>query len=73
MKIKMLNEALRLVTKVSSDPRVSSNQRDQLQKAKRELESVARSGKLRKRRIFLAVELVATVLLEIVESEVTRR
>lgn len=73
MKVKALNEALRLVSKVSSDPRISSDQRDQLLKARRELENVARSGKLDGKRIFLAVEIVASVLLGIVEADVTRR
>ena len=73
MNVKSLKETLRLVTKVCSDPRMSSDQRDQLQKAKRELEAVARSGKLEGRKIFLAVELVSAVLLDVVENEVTRR
>ena len=73
MKVKAVNEALRLVSKVSSDPRISSDQRDQLLKARRELENVARSGKLDGKRIFLAVEIVVSVLLGIVEADVTRR
>lgn len=73
MQVKTLKETLRLVTKVCSDPRMSSHQRDQLQKAKRELEAVARSGKLDGRKFFLAVEMISAVLLDVVESEVTRR
>lgn len=73
MKVKTLRETLRLVTKVCSDPRMSSDQRDQLQKAKRELETVARSGKLDGSKVFLAVETISAVLLDVVENEVTRR
>lgn len=73
MKHKALNEALRMISKVTSDPRVDPGRKDQLLKAKRELEVVERSGKLDEKRIFLAVSRIATVLLEIVEHEVTRR
>ena len=73
MKTKELEEALRLVAKVYSDPRVRSDQRDQLLKARRELEGVARSGKLEKRKLFRAVELIASVLLAIVDADVTQR
>jgi hypothetical protein len=38
-----------------------------LQKAKRELEKISRSGKLDRQKLFLAVEAVAVVLQEIVE------
>ena len=40
MKSDELKAALKLITKVLADPRVGSGQRDQLQKAKRELETV---------------------------------
>jgi hypothetical protein len=73
VKKRKLDEALRAVSKVCSDPRIDSDRRDQLLKARRELESVARSGKLDGTRIFLAVELVAAALLGIVEDDVTRR
>lgn len=73
MKSIALKEALRLITKVQTDPRVGPGQGDQLQKAKRELESIARSGKLDRQRVFRAVEIVATVLLELVEDDATRR
>lgn len=64
MKSKVLNEALRLVTKTQLDPRLGPGQGDQLRKAKRELEAMARSGKLDKDRIFRAVQIVASVLIE---------
>jgi hypothetical protein len=73
MSHKELNEALRLITKVLSDPRVDIGQQDQLLKVRRELAKLAHSGKLERRRVFLAIEIVAKVLLEIVEKEATRR
>ncbi len=73
MKSKELKEALRLITKVLTDPRLGPGQGDQLQKAKRELVAVARSGKLDRQRVFRAIEIVATVLLELVEDDATRR
>jgi len=69
MKSKVLDETLSLITKVFSDPRVEPGQKDQLRRAKRELEKVARGGKPQEERIFLAVEIVAKVLLEIVKNE----
>lgn len=73
MKSRALNDALCLVSKVCSDPRVDPGRKDQLLKAKRELEVAARSGKLDEKRISLAVARIACVLLEIVELEATRR
>jgi hypothetical protein len=67
MTSKELRAALRLITKVSADPRVGHGQRNQLLIAKRELVKVSRSGKLEERKVFLAVEVVASVLLQIVE------
>ena len=67
MKIE-LKEALRLLAKVQADPRVGPNQRTQLMQAKRELLIVARSGKLEKERLFRAVQIMATVLQQIVEG-----
>jgi hypothetical protein len=73
MKSEEPKQALRLITKVLTDPRVGPDQGDQLQRAKRELEAVARSGKLDRQRVFRATEIVATVLLEFVEDDATRR
>lgn len=66
---KELKQALRDITKVLCDSRVESGHGDMLRKAKRELEAVLRSGKLDRQRIFRAVEIVAAVLLELVEKK----
>ena len=68
MKNDELKEALRLVTKVSTDSRIGPDQGNRLQIAKRELLAVARSGKLDRHRLFRAVESIATVLSELVED-----
>lgn len=73
MKTRALNEALRMVGKVCSDPRIDPDLRDQLLKTKRGLKNVSRSGRLDEKRIFLAVESMASVLLRVVEDEATRR
>lgn len=67
-----LKDALRSLTKVQADPRVGPDQGVQLQQAKRELLIVARSGKLEKERVFRAVQIVVTVLQQIVDSELRR-
>ena len=64
-----LKAALRLFTKVLADSRVGPSHGAMLRKAKRELEAVLRSGKLDRQRVFRAVEIVATVLIEIVEQK----
>jgi hypothetical protein len=66
MKHAELNEALRMLSKVLNEPRLGHDQGQRLQKAKRELEAVARSGKLERERVFRAVRSVAEVLLELV-------
>jgi hypothetical protein len=66
---KELKEALRLINKVSNDPRLGPDQGDQLQKAKRELEKVAESGKVDKHKVFRAVSRIATVLQQIVKGD----
>jgi hypothetical protein len=73
MKSVELKQALRLLTKVLTHPRIEPAKGEQLQSAKRELLAVARSGKLERERIFRAVEIIATVLVEIVEDEANRR
>lgn len=67
-----LKEALRLLAKVQADPRVGPDQGTQLMKAKRELLIVARSGKLEKERLFRAVQIMATVLQQLVDGEFQR-
>jgi hypothetical protein len=73
MKQEELKQALRLITKVLTDSRVGPDQGDHLQKAKRELTIVARSGKLDRNRVFRAVEMIATVLAQIVEDSANQR
>jgi hypothetical protein len=66
---KELKAALRAIDAVlADDSRVNYGQRDQLRTVKRELRAQGRSGKLNKRKLFLAVQKISTVLLEIVES-----
>src|SRR2546423_479466 len=69
---KELREALRLIDKMLPDPRVEQGQRDQLQKARRELVKLAASGKPKRRDVFRVVEMIAKVLLEIAAQEVAR-
>lgn len=71
MKSVELKNALRLITKVLVDPEVEPDVGDQLRRAKRELEVVARSGKLEGPRVFLAVELIAIALQRIVDDDAT--
>lgn len=66
MKSEELKQAQRLLTKVLTDPRIGPDQGKQLQKAKRELEAVARSGKFDRGRVFRAVRCIAEVLRELV-------
>lgn len=73
MKSNELKQALRLITKVLTDPRVGLGQGDQLRKAKRELVEAARSNKHDRERIFRAIETVATVLLKLVENDASQR
>ena len=73
MKAKVLDETLSLITKVFCDPSVEPDQKDQLRRAKRELEKATQSGKLREERISLAVEIIAKVLLDIVKNDVGNR
>ena len=73
MKSLELKNALRLITKVQTDPRVGPDFGDQLKRAKRELETIARSGKLEGPRVFRAVEMMAIVLLQIVEDDPTQK
>ena len=65
---KVMKETLRLVTEVSSNPRVKPDQRDQLLKAKRVLVAIAKSGKLDRRKVYLAAKQLAMALQDIVES-----
>ena len=66
MKHEELKRALRLLTKVLADPSLGPDQGMRLQRAKRELEAIARSGKFNRERAFRAVGNIAEVLLELV-------
>ena len=70
---KELREVLRLIDRVLPDPRVEQGQRDQLQKARRELVKLATSGKSKRQDVFRVTEMIAKVLLEIAAQEVARR
>jgi hypothetical protein len=61
---KELKEAMRMITKLLTDPRVDIGQRDQLMSARRELVKLAKSGRPERRRLFRAVEKISMVLLE---------
>ncbi len=69
MKTKELKATRRLITKVIAKPRIGPDQRDELQKAKRELDAIARSGKMDRDRVFRVTAIIAAILLEIVQSE----
>ncbi|MCY3941132.1 MAG: hypothetical protein OXG29_08670 [Gammaproteobacteria bacterium] len=73
MKSKGLKAARRLITKVHAKPGIGSDQRDQLRRAKRQLDKVAQSGKLDGRRMILAIQAIGNVLLEVVEGKVVER
>ncbi len=64
VKTEELKHALELLVKVLANPRLGPNQRGQLLKGKRELETVLRSGKLDRQRVFRVIETVAAVLLD---------
>ena len=73
MKYTELNAARRFITKVLAQPSIGPGQRDELQKAKRELDKIAQSGKLKKDRIFRVTEAISRILLEVLEDDdVTR-
>ena len=71
MKSNELKQSLRLIAKVLTDPRLGPDQGDQLRKARRELVKVARSGKVDQQKVYRAIEMITTVLLQIVENEAT--
>ena len=69
MRVKDLKTTLKWISSMLNEPRVGPGHRDQLNKAKRELETVARSGKFERDRIFRAVEIVSKVCLEIIAED----
>ena len=64
MKDVELMQVLRLLTKALDDPRFGPDQRMKLQRAKRDLREVAQAGKFDRSKVFRAVEMIATVLLD---------
>lgn len=64
-----LNDALRLVTKMLNNSRFEPGQRDQLERAKRDLTNIAGSGKLDRDKLFRAVRTIAKITLEIIERD----
>lgn len=73
VKTKELTETLRLIKRVLSDPRLEPDGGDQLRRAARELETVERSGKLERDKIFRAIRIVATVLSDLVKSDASQK
>ena len=73
MNSRQLKAAVRAIASLLNEPRLEPGQRDQLEKARRELGAVARSGKLERDRIFRAVEIVATVALELLADQEARK
>jgi len=65
---KDLKVVLSSIRNVLPDPRLRPGQRDRLMKAERHLQKLARSGKWKRRDIVLPVQIVTSVLLEIVKS-----
>jgi hypothetical protein len=54
--------ALRLIAAVLSNPRLKPDDGDQLQKARRDLMALARSGKIERRKLFRIVRIISQVL-----------
>ena len=59
-----LKQVLRSLIKALDDPRFGPDQRMKLQRAKRDLREVAQAGKFDRSKVFRAVEMIATVLLD---------
>jgi hypothetical protein len=73
MKKYELEEALRLINKVSVDPRVGPDLGDRLKKVKQRLKKFAKAGRPNKRQAYLVAKCLAEILLEVVQLEVTPR
>jgi len=73
VKYEELKHALDLLTKVLVNPSIEPIRREQLRRAKRELEDVLSTGKLDRPRVFRIIELLASVLLEIVRRDANLR
>lgn len=73
MAIEELERVRGKITRVLADPRCKPGYGDRLRKAKREFETVSRSGRLDRNRLYRAVEIVAEVLVEILEDDADQR
>lgn len=67
MKKALKKQVLRLITRVSANPSLEPGQRDQLLKARRELERVMTSGKVDQDKLYRAVEAVVVAVQQIIE------
>jgi hypothetical protein len=54
--------ALRLIANVLNNPRLEPDDGDQLRKAQRVLEAMARSGKIERRKLFRAIRIISQIL-----------
>lgn len=63
MKREEAKEALRLIAKMLNDPRLKPDDRNRLREAQREMEKIARSGKVDRRKLFRAVRIVCEIAL----------
>lgn len=64
-----LKDAQRLVTKVLNNSGLEPGQRDQLERAQRELTVVAKSGKMNRDRIYRVVRIITIVLSETIDRD----
>lgn len=64
MRNKELTAALAALQRVLADPRLEPAHREKLRKGKRELEKIRRSGKLDHNKVFRAVSLLSSTLVE---------
>lgn len=69
MKSNELKAARRFITKVLANPSIGPDQRDELQKAKREIDKITSCGKLDRDRIFRLTEMISSVLLDVIEGD----
>lgn len=68
MRSKEWKEVRRKLTKVLSDPRLESGQRERLRRFQRELDKIQRSGRPDEDRLRRVIEGIADVLLEVLEQ-----
>ena len=64
MKDVELKQVLRSLTKALDDPRFGPDQKMKLRRAKRMFEEMAQAGKFDKAKVYRAVDLMATAILE---------